>query len=104
VNSPINLHDPDGFEASGPDEGFATGAVKRLWQRATAPTEAQKAFKEKRYGDFAKHTLAEGAINMMPAVGGLVGDVQDKSKKESPTSETMLRELTLQMPRLRSRP
>lgn len=73
-NNPTRFHDPTGRDANSQDRGFFSGFGKRLWDRATAPTEAQKAFKEKRYGDFAKHVVIDAALASNPVVGMTVSD------------------------------
>ncbi|HEY5812275.1 MAG TPA: RHS repeat-associated core domain-containing protein, partial [Terrimicrobiaceae bacterium] len=72
-NNPVIFFDPTGKEA---DKGFLAGMGSRFWERATAPTEAQKAFKERRYGDWAKHSAIDAALSFNPIVAMTVGDIQ----------------------------
>jgi RHS repeat-associated protein len=74
LSNPARFYDPTGRGAESKDKGFSSGLAGRLWDRANAPTEAQNAFKEGRYGDFAKHVAIDAALATNPAVAMTVGD------------------------------
>ena len=72
-NNPVTFFDPTGQEA---DKGFFAGMWNRVRERATAPTDAQKAFKEGRYGDWAKHSAIDAAVSFNPIVSTTIGGIQ----------------------------
>jgi RHS repeat-associated protein len=73
-NNPVRFADPTGEAAESKDSGFLSGLAGRLWDRANTPTEAQRAFKEGRYGDFAMHTAIDAALASNPVIAGTVSD------------------------------
>ena len=75
-NDPVKFYDPTGRGAETKDKGFFSGIAGRLWDRANTPTAGQTAFKEGRYGDFAKDLAIDAALASNPILAQTVADIQ----------------------------
>ena len=73
-NNPVGFVDLIGRDASGPDGEIISGFFGRLWERTKTPTEAQTAFKEGRYGDFAKKLVVDAALASNPVISATAAD------------------------------
>jgi RHS repeat-associated protein len=72
--NPVKLVDITGKEGTAPDQGIISGFFGKLWERANTPTEAQAAFKEGRYGDFARKLVIDAALASNPIISETVAD------------------------------